>query len=181
MPARNPIREDEFDWRVWPKIDAAGDCWEWAGGHNPKGYARLAVDGPAGGRLVHRNVWHVLVGPIPDGDTIDHRCRNHGCVNPDHMEVVANGVNVLRGYSPPARNARRVTCDRGHELPTADGWRTCAECRRDWQKAWRATHPEITRARRRAWKRRRAARRRAIPADSAERSKNGSDPGGNRR
>jgi hypothetical protein len=163
MPSRNPIREDEFPARVWPKIDATGDCWDWAGGHNPKGYARLAIEGPAG-RMVHRNVWHVLVGPIPDGLTIDHRCRNRGCQNPDHMEVVPNGVNVLRGYGPPARNARRVTCDRGHELvPTGDGWRRCAQCAREYareyQRAWNAAHPEQRRAHTRAWKARARARR----------------------
>lgn len=172
MP-RNPIGPDDFAARVWPKIDAAGDCWEWRGGHNPKGYARLAAEGPAG-RMVHRNVWHVLVGPIPDGLTIDHRCRNRGCQNPDHMEVVPNGVNVLRGYGPPALNARKVTCSRGHVLPAVDGERECGECRREWQrahpeyrKAWRDAHPEQRRADRLAWKARRRAKLRAARLDPA--------------
>jgi HNH endonuclease len=42
-----------------------------------------------GGYLrVHRFAWELLNGPIPDGPTIDHLCRNTLCVKPAHLEVV---------------------------------------------------------------------------------------------
>jgi DNA-binding XRE family transcriptional regulator len=29
--------------------------------------------------------------------TLDHLCRQHRCVNPDHLEVVTTQVNIQRG------------------------------------------------------------------------------------
>jgi len=74
---------------------------------------------------------------IPTGLTIDHLCRNTSCGNPDHLEAVPGGVNTLRGYSPPARNARKAHCPHGHPLsdgnlyryPNPKDWRECRQCR----------------------------------------------------
>ena len=38
----------------------------------------------------------LAVGPIPDGREIDHLCRNHRCVNPDHLEPVTHLENMRR-------------------------------------------------------------------------------------
>jgi hypothetical protein len=55
-----------------------------------------------------------MVEPVPKGLTIDHLCRNRACVNPAHMEVVTNRVNIMRGDTPAARNAARTHCAHGH-------------------------------------------------------------------
>lgn len=60
--------------------------------------------------------WEKNHGPIPDGMVIDHVCRVRRCVNTDHMEVVTNKENILRGQSPWAVNARKTHCPRGHPL-----------------------------------------------------------------
>ena len=52
--------------------------------------------------------------PIPDGMTIDHLCHNRSCVNPDHMEIVTPGENVLRGFGVSAKAARKTHCPAGH-------------------------------------------------------------------
>jgi hypothetical protein len=36
----------------------------------------------------HRWIWEQVVGPIPDGIEIHHRCENRACVRPDHLEAL---------------------------------------------------------------------------------------------
>jgi hypothetical protein len=106
------------------QIDAAGDCWEWTGTKAVQGYGVTTV-----GRTqwkAHRLIYEALGGPIPEGMTIDHLCRNKICVNPDHLDVVSAVENVMRGYSPQAKHARKVYCQRGHRLPTSRHCQTCA-------------------------------------------------------
>lgn len=120
--------------QVWDKIDASGDCWQWTGRDDRKGYGDLSVkiDGKWRNCKAHRIVWTLLCGPIPDGLQIDHLCRNRLCVNPDHLEPVTPFVNVHRSYSPSALRARQTACKYGHSnwylLPT--GNRACASCHR---------------------------------------------------
>jgi hypothetical protein len=64
--------------------------------------------------LAHRLAYEMLVGPIPDGLQLDHLCCNRGCVNPKHLEATSMLENILRGNSPPAKNARKKRCKYGH-------------------------------------------------------------------
>lgn len=86
--------------RAWRYIrrDAVTGCWDWAGTHDRLGYARVGV---TGSRSVpaHRALYELLVEPIPDGLVLDHRCRNRGCVNPSHLDVVTQQENVQRGWA----------------------------------------------------------------------------------
>jgi hypothetical protein len=127
--------------RFWKKTsyDADTGCWNWTASLTPEGYALYWL----GGRyhLGHRVAYAALHGPIVGCLVIDHRCRNRCCVNPLHMEAVTNATNILRGQSPPALNARRTHCIRGHLLAgpnlylNAGGWRVCRTCRRDRKRA----------------------------------------------
>jgi hypothetical protein len=38
-----------------------------------------------------------MVGPVPEGMELDHLCRVHPCVNPEHLEPVTPRENKLRG------------------------------------------------------------------------------------
>lgn len=98
--------------RFWARVDV-GDCWEWTGYRAPGGYGRFGV-GRSKNREAHRWAWEHLVGPIPDGLEIDHLCRNHACVNPDHLEPVVQQINTLRGENYVARHARKTHCPQGH-------------------------------------------------------------------
>lgn len=107
-------------------------CWQWVGCTSRTGYGYLK---PSGKKVIaHRWMYEREVGPIPIGLTIDHRCRNRGCVNPAHLEAVTQGVNVLRGDAPPSRNARKTHCVHGHEFTEANiyrppsGVRLCRTC-----------------------------------------------------
>lgn len=109
-------------------------CWEWEGVRMENGYGKVGHRGKCW--LAHRLSYTAFVGPIPEGLTIDHLCRNRACVRPGHMEPVTQRVNTLRGIAPTAENARKTHCPRGHELagsnllPTllARGQRSCRLC-----------------------------------------------------
>ncbi len=119
--------------RFMAKVDKTGSCWQWLGAKQAGGYGRF---GAGEGRLVlaHRWSYEHHVGPIADGMTIDHLCRNTSCVNPAHMEVVTREVNAYRGNP----NSTKTHCKHGHEFTPANTYiqpsrphvRGCMECRR---------------------------------------------------
>lgn len=125
------FRGTEAD-RFWRDVDKSDGCWNWCGNKNQKGYGRFKIG--AVRVSAHRWSYEHLVGPIPEGLTIDHLCRNTSCVRPDHLEAVTNKVNSLRGYGPTAMNARKTHCSMGHEFSGAnlatrpDGGRRCRAC-----------------------------------------------------
>ncbi len=100
----------------WEKVDRSGgpdSCWPFLGYLNPKSYGRYRE---LGGRTTqaHRYAYEALVGPIPEGLTLDHLCRTRACVNPAHLDPVTNRENVLRGVGLSAQNARKDRCRNGH-------------------------------------------------------------------
>ena len=120
-----------------------GPCILWEGAIQSSGYG--SVTNHAGGSvLIHRKVWEEARGPIPEGMTIDHLCRQKTCINPDHMEVVTRAENVRRAL------AVQTHCKSGHPLSgenvrlytRANGltYRVCRACRRDEQQRYRARH-----------------------------------------
>ena len=113
------------------KVNEETACWEWQK-HLVKGYGRLRVDGKS--VYAHRFAYLTWNGGIPDDCEIDHLCRNTTCCNPDHLEAVTHGENMLR--SPlVGQYVREIThCKHGHEFTDEntytrpDGWRTCRTC-----------------------------------------------------
>jgi HNH endonuclease len=112
------------------------DCWRFVGNNKPgpTGYVQLnwrCLPDP----YVHRAVWKMLVGPIPEDMTIDHLCRVKHCCNPDHMQVVTPGENTRRAHAGKCRKGHPMT----PESTVSNGARRlCKECRRDYRRARRA-------------------------------------------
>lgn len=133
MKARS---ERQREVAFWKKVyqPSQSECWQWTAGVDWYGYGRFRV----GARTLraHRVAYERIVGP---NLTLDHSCRNPGCVNPLHLEPVTMRENTLRGGCPAAINARRTICSRGHSLSgdnlliARDGRRKCAECRNAYE------------------------------------------------
>jgi hypothetical protein len=109
------------------RVDFDTNCWLWVGAVQTSGYGSVGI-GNKRTALVHRLSYEAHNGPIPDGLTIDHLCRNKTCVNPDHLEPVTLAENIRRA-------AAAIThCVHGHELTPEnllnrkDGKRNCRTC-----------------------------------------------------
>lgn len=58
-------------------------CQIWRGGVNSKGYGTVSVHGIT--RYVHRVIYVVFVGPLPEGYFVCHRCDVRRCCHPEHL------------------------------------------------------------------------------------------------
>lgn len=121
-------------------------CLTWTGSKTTAGYGHVRISGT--NHYVHRLVYEAHHGPIPkrlDGDraVLDHRCRNRACANIDHLELVTNRENILRGDikraapkvpGPRKPRALKTHCKRGHAFTAEntylkpDGRRECRAC-----------------------------------------------------
>lgn len=108
-------------------------CWIWTGAVQGKGYGSVGHQKRIWSS--HKLAYTLLVGPVPEGLTLDHLCRNKLCCNPAHLEAVTNLENIrrglsARGYRRDAEPSRRLTDDELAEAmrPFAeffgDSWRT---------------------------------------------------------
>lgn len=145
----DPLMVREFppvEDRFWAKVDKdgpvpevrpdLGPCWIWTASTVKFGYGQF---NPGDRMMVRAYRWAYerFVALVPKGMELDHLCRNRLCVNFErHLEVVSKTENILRGESPPAQNARKTHCLRGHELTEGNVYRRkdrngrdCLECK----------------------------------------------------
>lgn len=94
----------------WACVDRDGDCWEWRGRHDEKGYGRIGFEGRL--QRADRVAWLLSFGEIPEGMCVLHRCDNPACCNPDHLFLGSQADNVAdrdakgRGARPPLQLPR---------------------------------------------------------------------------
>jgi len=113
------------------------ECWLYAGTLDTvQGYGLICANGRV--YRAHRVMYENLVGSIAPYKVIDHLCRVVSCINPEHLEVVSDIENKMRGMSPAAQNARKTKCRKGHPYDESNtyrdkrGWRQCKICQRQW-------------------------------------------------
>jgi hypothetical protein len=98
------------------RIEPTGFCWLWKGNITVQGYGTQHFESRTW--TAHRLVYTALVGAIPAGLHLDHLCRVHNCVNPDHLEPV----------TPAENNRRRKPTESWQHLKWRDPQRTKTHC-----------------------------------------------------
>jgi len=83
--------------RILARTYVTRGCWYWLGrddGHGRYGRINIRKDGKHLGLAVHRVVYELFYGPIPNGLQVCHNCFNHQCVNPEHLRVDTLSANL---------------------------------------------------------------------------------------
>lgn len=111
--------------RFWSKVKKTETCWLWMLCDQSE-YGMFYHTGST--VRAHRFSYELMHGPIPEPLVIDHLCRVKSCVNPKHLEAVTTKVNVLRGISFSAQNAKKISCPKGHLYTKTKTWRRCFIC-----------------------------------------------------
>lgn len=141
--------QDYIERRVSPEPNTG--CWLWIGPISQYGYGKIGKTSKFGRDMqAHRGVYETLVGPIPPGMEIDHKCNCRSCVNPGHLQPVTRQVNAKMIQSRDHKH-----CRKGHALTAENtywdkgrGWRQCNTCRAHAQMkaaAKRGSKPRIVR------------------------------------
>lgn len=100
------------DERFWGYVDKQPNgCWLWTSAVSPR-YGVFWVGGAKRSAYAHRYAYELLVGPIPEGAQIDHRCENRLCVNPEHLEPVTPQTNTVRFWRSRGHTRDRDTAGR---------------------------------------------------------------------
>jgi hypothetical protein len=135
MRGRPPVPEiDRFMLKF--KIDAKTGCWNWTAGIDKDGYGRFYYDERKGGRA-HIFSYRHFIGPVNPALTIDHKCRNRHCVNPNHLRQITGLENTMIGVGPGPTNLKKTHCPKGHPYDSKNtyidkrGFRYCRICKRN--------------------------------------------------
>lgn len=130
-------------------MNTMNNCEIWQGTKQPNGYGVKVVNYKR--KPAHRWAWEAINGEVPKGYVLDHKCHteavakgecqgghscpHRACVNVEHLELVTQSENVLRGLHAIEN---RGTCPKGHDysdpkniMIRASGKRECAQCNRN--------------------------------------------------
>lgn len=106
------------------QVDPVSGCWLYIRWRKADGYAHITRNYKV--IYAHRYVYEQLIGPIPEGMTIDHVCHtmecptpgklcpHRRCCNPMHLQLATGKENTLRSQGPAAMNSIKQVCPKGH-------------------------------------------------------------------
>lgn len=85
-------KKDTLEQRFIKQVKKTNSCWIWTGNFNVYGYGRTHYKRRA--YLAHRLSYELANGPIPEGLGVCHKCDVTACVNPAHLFLGDQKVNM---------------------------------------------------------------------------------------
>ena len=98
--------------RLFSQIEVSGhrgSCWLWNGVKDDHGYGKMSLNGHE--ERVHRIMYKLVNGEIPNGLFVLHRCDTPACVNPDHLFVGTQKDNMQDCIKKGRFNAKGPTAE----------------------------------------------------------------------
>jgi hypothetical protein len=126
--------------RFFQKIRFTDTCWIWTGSHGQR-YGQIRIDGRH--FQSHRFAYELLVGPIPKGKELHHKCEVKHCVNPAHLQPVTRIEHMkITDIDGGAYHRTKMHCPKGHPYDEENTYyekkgRSCRECHRQATREWR--------------------------------------------
>lgn len=80
-------------------VDPVTGCWLWKHGCGGGGYAQANIDGKV--RTVYAVVYERLIGPVPAGYELAHKCHKKLCIRPSsqHVRPATHAQNMRDSYN----------------------------------------------------------------------------------
>lgn len=82
-------------------------------------YVKVTIDGKQISVPAHRLVWHVLKGPIPDGEEVNHTKGNRADNRPEKLELTTSSGNKLHSYrelNHPRKGSPKFSAEKRQEV-----------------------------------------------------------------
>lgn len=111
-----PIDSDALPSALATRLVQSGECWTLPGASVGK-YSSTVYEGKV--QSLHRFVYALVVGPIPEGMVIDHLCCNRACCNPAHLEAVTYSENTRRSKTRESAQKRAAFAPQLGEFPVS--------------------------------------------------------------
>lgn len=89
---RRNINQRFFD-KVLDWINSPNGCWGWTGSRYPDGRPRFSIG--TKWFTASRVAYELLVGNIPEGMCVCHKCDNPECTNPEHLFLGTQADNLM--------------------------------------------------------------------------------------
>lgn len=116
-PTGTPLSDRVLPEEKWLEVDRGYEtpCREWQGNINSTGYGVIKFNNRS--LKLHRVMYQMFKGEIPEGHVVMHLCDNPPCANPDHLRSGTSQENtqdaVRKGRN---RSHRGLRADQVHEI-----------------------------------------------------------------
>jgi len=122
-------------------------CWLWNGAKfKSGGYGAIRIAGKT--LRLHVFIFEILVGPVPEGMQLHHRCEVKRCCNPDHLKIRTQLAHSAEHLATHCKQGHELTPENTiiHRPRSGQRHRQCRECRKEAARRWRERNREKIRS-----------------------------------